>query len=94
MESYSLALQLQAAQEVVSEKMPRRALVVKLLLFTEVASALLMVQLGQFTHAGLIAVPFFLTSLAAIHREHDSIHLPDPRSVLLAVLSPKNSERT
>ena len=92
MESYSLALQLQAAQEVIGEEMPRRALIVKMLLFTEVASALLMVQLGQFTHAGLIAVPFFLTSLAAIHREHwsHSIHLPDPRSVLLAVLSPKN----
>ena len=92
MESYSLALQLQAAQEVVSEKMPRRALVVKLLLFTEVASALLMVQLGQFTHAGLIAVPFFLTSLVAIQREHwtQSIHLPDPSSVLLSVLSAKN----
>ena len=92
MESYSLALQLQAAQEVVNEKMPRRALVVKLLLFTEVASALLMVQLGQFTHAGLIVIPFFLTTLAAIHREHwtQSIHLPDPRSVLLSVLSPKN----
>ena len=93
MESYSLALQLQAAQEVIGEEMPRRALIVKMLLFTEVASALLMVQLGQFTHAGLIAVPFFLTSLAAIHREHwsQSMHLiPDPRSVLLAVLSPKN----
>ena len=92
MESYSLALQLQAAQELVSEKMPRRALLVKLLLFTEVASALLMVQLGQFTHAGLIVIPFFLTSLMAIHREHwaHSIHIPDPRSVLLSVLSPKN----
>ena len=92
MVSYSLALQLQAAQEVIGEEMPRRALIVKMLLFTEVASALLMVQLGQFTHAGLIAIPFFLTSLAAIHREHwsHSIHLPDPRSVLLAVLSPKN----
>ena len=92
MESYSLALQLQAAQEVIGEEMPRRALMVKMLLFAEVASALLMVQLGQFTHAGLIAIPFFLTSLAAIHREHwsQSIHLPDPRSVLLAVLSPKN----
>ena len=93
MESYSLALQLQAAQEVIGEEMPRRALIVKMLLFTEVASALLMVQLGQFTHAGLIAIPFFLTSLAAIHREHwsQSMHIiPDPRSVLLAVLSPKN----
>ena len=93
MESYSLALQLQAAQEVIAEEMPRRALIVKLLLFTEVASALLMVQLGQFTHAGLIVMPFFLTSLVAIHREHwtHSIHIiPDPRSVLLAVLSPKN----
>ena len=93
MESYSLALQLQAAQEVIGEEMPRRALIVKMLLFTEVASALLMVQLGQFTHAGLIAVPFFLTSLAAIHREHwsQSMHIiPEPRSVLLAVLSPKN----
>eukprot|EP00434_Breviolum_minutum_P035925 symbB.v1.2.031813.t1/scaffold3735.1/size51219/3 len=93
MESYSLALQLQAAQEVIGEEMPRRALIVKMLLFSEVASALLMVQLGQFTHAGLIAIPFFLTSLAAIHREHwsQSMHIiPDPRSVLLAVLSPKN----
>ena len=92
MESYSLALQLQAAQEVIGEEMPRRALIVKMLLFTEVASALLMVQLGQFTHAGLIAIPVILTSLAAIHREHwlHSVHLPDPRNVLLAVLSPKN----
>ena len=92
MESYSLALQLQAAQEVVSEKMPRRALVMKILLFTEVVSALLMVQLGQFTHAGFIAIPFFLTSLVAVQREHwaHSIQLPDPRSVLLSVLSPKN----
>ena len=64
----------------------------KLLLFTEVASALLMVQLGQFTHAGLIVIPFFLTSLMAIQREHwaHSIHIPDPRSVLLSALSPKN----
>ena len=92
MESYSLALQLQAAQEVIGEEMPRRALIVKLLLFSEVASALLMVQLGQFTHAGLIAIPFVLTSFLAIHREHwaHSIHLPDPGSVLLSVLSPKN----
>lgn len=92
MESYSLALQLQAAQEVVSEKMPRRALVMKILLFTEVVSALLMVQLGQFTHAGFIAIPFFLTILVAVQREHwaHSIQLPDPRSVLLSVLSPKN----
>ena len=92
MESYSLALQLQAAQELVNEKMPKRALVVKLLLFTEVASALLMVQLGQFTHASLIFVPFFLTSLMAMQREHwaHSIHLPDPRVVLLSVLSAKN----
>ena len=72
--------------------MPRRALVVKLLLFTEVLSALLMVQLGQFTHVGFIAIPFFLTSLVAVHREHWalSIQFPDPRSVLLSVLSPKN----
>ena len=92
MESYSLALQLQAAQELVNEKMPKRALVVKLLLFTEVASALLMVQLGQFTHAGFIVIPFFLVSLVAIQREHwtQSIHLPDPRVVLLSVLSAKN----
>ena len=92
MESYSLALQLQAAQKLVNEKMPKRALVVKLLLFTEVASALLMVQLGQFTHAGFIVIPFFLASLVAIQREHwaHSIHLPDPRVVLLSVLSAKN----
>ena len=92
MESYSLALQLQAAQEVIGEEMPRRALIVKMLLFTEVASALLMVQLGQFTHAGLIAIPFIVTSFAVIHREHWAhlIHVPDPHGVLLAVLSPKN----
>ena len=35
MESYSLALQLQAAQEVIGEEMPRRALIVKMLLFTK-----------------------------------------------------------
>lgn len=92
MESYLLALQLQAAQEVVGEEMPRRALVAKMILFGEVASALLMIQLGQFTHAGLIAVPFFLASLMAIHREHwsRSIELPDPRTVLVSVLSPQH----
>ena len=89
MESYLLALQLRAAQEVVGEEMPRRALVAKMILFGEVASALLMIQLGQFTHAGLIMVPFFLASLLAIHREHwsRSIELPDPRTVLVSVLS-------
>ena len=92
MESYLLALQLRAAQEVVGEEMPRRALVAKMILFGEVASALLMIQLGQYTHAGLIAVPFFLASLIAIHREHwsRSIELPDPRTVLVSVLSPQH----
>ena len=72
--------------------MPRRALVAKMILFGEVASALLMIQLGQYTHAGLIAVPFFFTSLIAIHREHwsRSIELPDPRTVLVSVLSPQH----
>ena len=51
-----------------------------------------MIQLGQYTHAGLIAVPFFLASLIAIHREHwsRSIELPDPRTVLVSVLSPQH----
>lgn len=47
-ESFSLALQQRAAREVVSEEMPRRALATRLLLFCEITSALLIVELGLF----------------------------------------------
>ena len=62
-ESFSLALQQRAAREVVSEEMPRRALATRLLLFCEITSALLIVQLGLFAHilamaVALIIVPF------------------------------------
>lgn len=86
MESYSLALQLQAAQELVNEKMPKRALVVKLLLFTEVASALLMVQLGQFTHAGFIVIPFFSGKFSGDSEGTlDAVHPPSRPACRLAV---------
>ena len=43
MESYLLALQLRAAREVVGEEVRCQALVAKMILFGEVASALLMI---------------------------------------------------
>ena len=64
-ESFSLALQQRAAREVVSEEMPRRALATRLLLFCEITSALLIVELGLFAHilamaVALIIVPMLL----------------------------------
>ena len=61
-ESFSLALQQRAAREVVSEEMSRRALATRLLLFCEITSALLIVELGLFVHmlamvVALIIVP-------------------------------------
>ena len=64
-ESFSLALQQRAAREVVSEEMPRRALATRLLLFCEITSALLIVELGLFYQfwwmvVSLIIVPSLL----------------------------------
>lgn len=50
MASYSVALQLRAAQEVIKREMPLRSLATRVLLMCDVASALLLIQLGQFTH--------------------------------------------
>ena len=64
-ESFSLALQQRAAREVVSEEMPRRALATRLLIFGEITSALLIIELGLFYQFwwmvfGLIIVPILL----------------------------------
>lgn len=50
MESYSLALQFRAAQEAVKGEMPARVWATRLVLFCDVMSALLVIQLGQFSH--------------------------------------------
>ena len=59
-ESFSLALQQRAAREVVSEEMPRRALATRLLLFCEITSALLMIELGLLTHIVVMFVVFLI----------------------------------
>ena len=64
-ESFSLALQQRAARVVVSEEMPRRALATRLLIFGEITSALLIIELGLFYQFwwmvfGLIIVPILL----------------------------------
>jgi len=58
MASYSVALQLRAAEETIKRDMPCRSLATRLVLFCDVASTLLLFQLGQFTHvaAGLFGV--------------------------------------
>lgn len=59
-ESFSLALQQRAAREVVSEEMPRRALATRFLLFCEITSALLIVELGLFAHFVAMFVLFVI----------------------------------
>lgn len=48
--SYSLVLELRAAEETVKQSMPLVALATRLVLFCDVMSALLVIQLGQFSH--------------------------------------------
>lgn len=50
MASFSLALQLRAAERAVKADMPRRAMATRILLFCEVLSTMLVIQIGQFTH--------------------------------------------
>ena len=58
--SFSLALQQRAAAEIVSQAMPRRALFTRLLLVSEITSALLMVQTSQLIHEFAIAIPIII----------------------------------
>lgn len=50
MASYSLALQLRAAERAVKAEMPRRAMAARVLLACDIVSAVLVIQVGQFTH--------------------------------------------
>ena len=72
-ESFSLAPQQRAAREVVSEEMPRRALATRLLLFCEITSALLIVQLGLFAH--ILAMAAALIIVPVLHMVHMGLYV-------------------
>eukprot|EP00434_Breviolum_minutum_P020068 symbB.v1.2.017702.t2/scaffold1386.1/size244031/1 len=75
--------------------MPKRGIFIRATLFAEVASALLFIQVGLFTHPAMIAVPFFIMALVAMQRvnyargknQHVSC---DPRGFLLSLITPQN----
>ena len=70
-ESFSLALQQRAAREVVSEEMPRRALATRILLFCEITSALLIIELGLFVHILAMAVALIIVPFLRLVRLYD-----------------------
>ena len=97
-ESFSLALQQRAAREVVSEEMPRRALATRLLLFCEITSALLMIELGLFAHVGAMAfvliimpvLPHMVRLYAALclsHRSTDGSYSLRPQLLFASILT-------
>ena len=92
MAMYYWSIQQRAAEQVVRKQMPVRMLVVRVILFAEIASSLLMIQLGQYTHWAMCFVPFFLMSMVAMNREKwDQEHWTwDPRVYFLSMLTPKN----
>ena len=92
MAMYYWSIQQRAAEQVVRRQMPVRMLVVRVILFAEIASSLLMIQLGQYTHWAMCFVPFFLMSMVAMNREKwDQEHWTwDPRVYFLSMLTPKN----
>ena len=95
MSSFSLELQVRASQELVAKYMPKRNIFIRATLFAEVASALLFIQVGLFTHPGMIVVPFFIMAFVALRRvdyvEGESQHVScDPRGFFLSLITPKN----
>ena len=95
MSSFSLELQVRASQELVATHMPKRSIFIRATLFAEVASALLFIQVGLFTHPLMIAVPFFIMAFVALQRvdyvEGESQYLSfDPHMFFLSLITPKN----
>ena len=95
MSSFSLELQVRASQELVATHMPKRSIFIRATLFAEVASALLFIQVGLFTHPVMIAVPFFIMAFVALQRvdyvQGESQGLSfDPRMFFLSLITPKD----
>lgn len=93
MASYSVALQLRAAQEVIKREMPLRSLATRILLMCDVASALLLIQLGQFTHPAFSIFPIVATAAVALQRrnyadDRTESRALDPRGILGSILTP------
>ena len=92
MAAFYWSIQLRAAEQVVRKQMPVRVLVVWVILFGEIASSLLMIQLGQYTHWAMCFIPFFLMSIVAMNREKwdQEEWTWDSRIYFLSMLTPKN----
>ena len=97
MSSFSLELQVRASKELVAKYMPKRSIFLRATLFAEVASALLFIQVGLFTHPAMIAVPFLIMAFVALQRVdyvnvqgEDQHSLCDPRGFFLSLITPKN----
>ena len=74
--------------------MPKRSILIRATLFAEVASALVLIEVGLFTHPGMIVVPFFIMAFVALQRVDyaagESQHLSfDPREFFLSLIVPK-----
>lgn len=95
MSSFSLELQVRASQELVAKHMPKRSIFARAILFAEVASALLFIQVGFLTHPVMIAVPFFIMACVALQRvdyvNGESQHVSfDPRGLFLFLITLQN----
>eukprot|EP00438_Fugacium_kawagutii_P000552 Skav223853 [mRNA] locus=scaffold2304:427062:430683:- [translate_table: standard] len=96
MASYSLALQLRAAERTVKAEMPRRALTARLLLACDIVSAVLVIQIGQFTHPvawlQVVVVTFLRRFVASLRLnwadERTQVRSLDPRAILASLIAP------
>ena len=74
--------------------MPKRSILVRAMLFAETASALLLIQLGLFTHPAMIIIPFALMAFVSLPREDfsngDKLQCLELRSFFSSLLTPKH----
>eukprot|EP00438_Fugacium_kawagutii_P033126 Skav217298 [mRNA] locus=scaffold1466:191191:192621:+ [translate_table: standard] len=93
MASYSLALQLRSAEQVVKAEIPKRATVTRVLLLCDVASTMLVIQMGLFTTPFLSLIPGFLLSFLSMGRwdwtdAQSECRWFDPRSMVVGLMAP------
>eukprot|EP00438_Fugacium_kawagutii_P025720 Skav210476 [mRNA] locus=scaffold737:585740:587845:- [translate_table: standard] len=92
MASYSLALQLRAAERTVKAELPKRSMAARILLACDTVSAVLVIQIGQFSHPVawlqvLKALKFYLTRQNWADERTQTRSL-DPRAILASLIAP------
>lgn len=86
---------MRASQELVAKRMPKRSILVRAMLFAETASALLLIQLGLFTHPAMIVIMFFIMQFCASFPREDCtqgkrFQCLELRSFFSSLLTPKH----